>query len=214
MHNFALKLLAVSSSLLVSLPLLGQEEGFDPITPGKFHHMVPVDQVAKALLLFLTILGAVIGVAGLTALVAIWRPSRIRKSDQMLRRRPFLSFVVGVLVVGILIGGLVLAQIFPEAIGGLLGLAIILAAFILVSFGATTVSHAVGDRMLASLNSRFTGSSVASVLCGTLLVLMTSFLLVAGQILQLILLCLGFGAWILSLFSRQPISVTTTPDVD
>lgn len=183
-------------ALLLGAPTLGL--AFDNID-----RLQPAAHLSLALLA--VVAGAVLAVGGVAILLlyAVLRPLAVRAGSELLRQRPAYTLFIGLLLGALFLGGLALAKHLPGPVAKLTVLIWLLVGLYLAVSGAAMLAHALGEQVLASLNSRHAGALVAAVLVGAVLVALLSGVPLLGQLLQGLLLAAGVGAAVVRLGRRR-----------
>ncbi len=154
----------------------------------------PVEQVARLVSLILIVTCFSAGLVAILALYSMWRPAQVRHGSAHVRNRPLHCAIAGLLSLAILVGMIALAANIPEPVQGLLVIVTLCLAAVLLVRGGSMIAYDVGDRMLASMSSRFLGSVLASVLLGGTVILLAGYLPILGQVIQLLLFVMAAGA--------------------
>jgi len=156
------------------------------------------EQLAQLQCVAFAVAGVVLVGVGLLALLSIYgvaRAQQVRRNGDRLRKHTLRGFLVGVLTASAAILLAMIAGILPEPLNGLCGLALVVTVAYMSIGGLCTVAHELGDGVLSNVNSRYVGSSFASILAGGALLGVCGFAVGVGQVLQLLALILGLGVF-------------------
>lgn len=192
-----------------------------PLQAGPLEGSAPGNRLPLLVLALLLLLAAQLGFAALLQLYNLARPAKVRAGAQILARHPMRCLLAGGLSAAILLLLMVLAANLGQ--GGNLGPAgklvtgvvclgaLAAGAYWLVA-GAGMLCLAIGDKLLANLNSRHLGSSAAAVGAGSVLLLGVAYLPVLGLLLLLPAFLAGAGAAVSLLLARRPPPAPAGPD--
>jgi hypothetical protein len=170
---------------------------------GEFQNLPWGEKLATVGILLTISVCVAVGMLALLLVYGLLRPAVIRGGSDRLRAHPKRSLLVGILGLVLLIAVIALLQAFPEPIKGLGGLVLLAAALYLMVSGAAIIAYDLGDRLLANVGARCSGSSFMAVLWGGLLLLLLGFVPVLGALIQFVALVLGFGLALSGLVDRS-----------
>lgn len=168
--------------------------------------MPPVEQLARFKCVAFAILGFAavgLGMLALLGVCSVFKVQALRSDGERLRRHPVQGFLVGIVTALAAILTAIVIGVLPEPLNGLCGLAMVLSIAYMCVNGLCVVSHELGDRILGNLNSRYAGSSFASVLTGGTLIGVAGLAVGIGQAFQFFALVLGLGVFTGGLIARR-----------
>lgn len=176
------------------------------LSAGNFNQLSTPHQLAGVLMGCIIVFLVMLGILAIQLLYSVLRPEVLRRGSESTRKRPVISFIIGILATVVVIGALMLLGLLPESIHGLPILGILLIYVFFGIRGLTIITYEIGDRILSSLNSKFVGSSFMSVLSGAILMEATLLVPFIGWLIFLIMFFTGLGCSL----SLRPKSATTS----
>jgi len=144
-----------------------------------------------------------VGLIAMQILFGVMRPDAIRDGRDRLNASPGRTAGGGVLT--LLASGLfiILIQVLPDPIKGLLAVALVLWLAWLFVKGMTVVSCEVGERLQAAAGGLGIGSDVAAITCGAVLLALADLVPGIGWVLDLCLLFLAVGVGVTGVRRRE-----------
>jgi hypothetical protein len=104
--------------------------------------------MADVLAVALSIVGTLLTLPALWLLMRALFPAAVERGRERLRGRPIVSFLVGLLASGLLLGGgLVLVNASPNPGGKALGFVLLVAWFLIAGVGFASFSALIGERL-------------------------------------------------------------------
>lgn len=154
------------------------------------------------LALLLALLVIKIGVLGCVLLVATLKPAWVSVGSERVRCHFWLNCLKGALFLAVYLLMGKIAKTLPHSVDHIVLLLMAFLFGVQALIGFTMVSHSLGDRILANLNSPRAGSGFAAVFFGALILLALDVTPIVGQVIGFFVLIAALGV-VTTLMTRR-----------
>lgn len=182
-------------ALIMPIVAQGAVEGINP------SQIIPKRLLGLAILTFLLIC-LKIGWLALTLLYSVLRPQKVIKGSQSLAQNYSKSLFIGLLLLIFYLLLIKMCRLAPASYRYILLIPVFLALLSHILIGFSMISHALGERIQANINSHTLGSTFFAVLYGALIILLLDFVPLLGHIVTFIIILIGMGVAVTEVFRK------------